>query len=308
MQHKILFLCISIFCFTTLYAQTTNERNAIKGLCGCFDVTFEYAETFARDTAYHPLAKPYQAVATEWVVAEEETPTKLVLQHLLIINDSTVIKHWRQDWEYQPAQLFTFQGNRTWSVFPTTNKETTGQWAQKVYEVDDSPRYSGSATWFMHDGKRIWENTADAPLPRREYTKRNDYQVMRRTNRNIIAEWGWLHEQDNEKVVRGDKGEHTLVEEKGLNTYRKTDDTKCALAAEWWQKNRSFWRNVRLVWEEVLANNSVVATARQMEGRYMGQELDELSKNTFNNDAEVQRAIRSVLNKYLQTTQTKSNK
>jgi hypothetical protein len=308
MQHKILSLCISIFCFSALYAQTANERNAIKSLCGCFDVTFEYAETFARDTAYRQLAKPYRVNATEYVTVEEETPTKIVLQHLLVINDSTVIKHWRQDWEYQPARLFTFEGNRSWSIFPVQAKETVGQWAQKVYEVDDNPRYSGSATWFMQDGKQVWENTADAPLPRREYTKRSDYQVMRRTNRNIITEWGWLHEQDNEKVVRSGKDEHTLVEEKGLNAYHKTDAANCAAAVKWWKKNRSFWRNVRLVWDDVLAHNSSITTAAQVDGRYMGQELDELSKGKFANDMEAQKAIRAVLNKYLQTAQSKSNK
>jgi hypothetical protein len=254
------------------------------------------------------LAKPYRATAKELVIMEEETPTKLVLQHLLVINDTTVIKHWRQDWEYQPSRLFTYEGNRTWSIHPIQVKEVGGQWAQKVFEVDDSPRYSGSATWFMHDGKRVWENTADAPLPRREYTKRGDYHVMRRTNRHVVADWGWLHEQDNEKVVLDGKGQHTLVEEKGLNTYRKTDDKQCVVAAEWWKKNRNFWRNVRIVWDDILANNSTVTTTQQVEGRYMSQELDKLSKGKFANDAEAQKAIRALLAKYLQTAQTKSDK
>lgn len=308
MQHKNYFLLIAFFCFSALYGQTSAERKAIESLCGCFEVSFEYAETFIRDTSYHQLAKPYRAGALEYVVAEEKTPGKMVLQHLLVINDSTIIKHWRQDWEYQPSSLFAYEGNRNWSVSRVPSRETRGQWAQKVYEVDDSPRYSGAATWFLRDGRQVWENTADAPLPRREYTKRSDYQVMRRKNRNIVTEQGWVHEQDNEKVVLDASGEHTLVEEKGLNIYHRTDNTRCANAATWWQQHRTFWNQVRAVWDEILASNNHISVLRQVEGRYLGQELDGLSGNTYPSDAEARKAIRAVLKKYLQTVTTRSNK
>ena len=66
-------------------------------MCGCFDVQFEYAETFARDTAYHPVLKPYKARAVEYVTVAEESADNIVLQHLLVVNDAMVIKHWRQD-------------------------------------------------------------------------------------------------------------------------------------------------------------------------------------------------------------------
>ena len=69
-------------------------------------------------------------------------------------------------------------------------------------------------------GRRVWENTANAPLPRREYTKRSDYQVMRRLNSHILTDDGWVHEQDNEKIVVEEDGEYVLVEEKGRNTYK----------------------------------------------------------------------------------------
>jgi hypothetical protein len=39
----------------------------------------------------------------------EDTGRRIVLQHMLVItddNDKTfVIKHWRQDWEYEPARV-----------------------------------------------------------------------------------------------------------------------------------------------------------------------------------------------------------
>lgn len=300
MKYKIALLFIATLSFSTISAQKDLERAAIKSMCGCFEVKFEYAETFAHDTSYHTLAKPYRASALEFITLESETPTELVLQHLLVINDSTVIKHWRQDWEFQPSQLFDFEGDRTWTASATKPADVRGQWAQKVYEVDDSPRYSGAATWFMHDGKRVWENTADAPLPRREYTKRSDYQIMRRANRHEITDWGWLHEQNNEKIVRTELGNRTLVEEKGRNTYKATDPARCAAAADWWQKNRTFWANVRTAWDDVLAHNQTITLARQANGQYLGQALDELSTKTYRDNTEAQKTVQTTIRQFIQ--------
>src|SRR5690606_28469620 len=155
------------------------------------EVEFKYTETFSNENDYE-LHEPYYADALELVMLEEETPEKLVLQHVLVINDTFFIKHWRQDWEYQPDQLFSFHGNATWESTRLHPGSTSGQWSQEVYEVNDSPRYAGTATWFLADGKKVWESTSDAPLPRREYTKRSDYQIMRRTNGLFIEDWGWV--------------------------------------------------------------------------------------------------------------------
>jgi len=50
-------------------------------------------------------------------------------------------------------------------------------------------------------------------LPRREYSKRSDYNVMMRGNHVEITDEGWLHEQDNEKVIR----DKDLALEKAVN-------------------------------------------------------------------------------------------
>ncbi len=80
--------------------------------------------------------------------------------------------------------------------------------------------YEGSATWVHVDGKSYWENTTDAPLPRREFSKRSDYNVMTRRNRQEITDYGWVHEQDNDKVLREDS-DKVIAGEKEWNTYTK---------------------------------------------------------------------------------------
>ena len=90
-----------------------------------------------------------------------------------------------------------------------------------MYQVDDSPRYGGTASWVHVDGRHYWEGVADAPLPRREFSKRDDYNVMKRINHQEITTDGWLHEQDNDKILRDEKGDHLIAREKGWNTYTK---------------------------------------------------------------------------------------
>jgi hypothetical protein len=274
---------------------------AIKGQCGCHDVDFLYAETFAPDKSY-TFKDRYRAKGTEWVFVDEEQPGKLVIQHLLVVGDSMVIKHWREDWLFENPSLLVFNMNATWKRKALNPAQVKGQWTQKVFEVDDSPRYEGSATWIHADGRHFWESTVDAPLPRREYTKRTDYNVLRRTNHHEITADGYVHEQDNDKIIRSEAGDQLLVSEKGLNTYKRTNEAKCQAAKEWWQKNRAYWADVRAVWNEVLASRQTVSLRGQVKGTVLGRELDELAETTRKtayNPSVSRPLIRQTIEKYL---------
>ena len=186
MMYKYIYLFVLIF--STFYAtaqksKIDQDKEAIKSMCGCYSISFDYAETFSSDTSYK-IHEPYRTGASaEWVFVAEENKDKITLQHLLVVMDTIVIKHWRQDWVYQNTDIYMYDNSRSWSFLQFKEEDVKGQWTQKVFQVDDSPRYEGSATWVHIDGKHYWENTTDAPLPRREYTKRSDYNVMKRTNR-----------------------------------------------------------------------------------------------------------------------------
>lgn len=285
-----------ILSVAALKAQIPGEQETIKKFCGCFEVEFEYAETFPRVEGY-TIAKPYHATALEYIVLEEEAPGKLVMQHLLALDDSMVIKHWRQDWEYEPSHLFTYHGNETWSSATATKSVVHGAWSQKVFQVDDTPRYSGTATWQMRDGKYVWVSTSDAPLPRREYTKRDDYQVLRRTNTLIIEEDGWIHEQDNAKIVIDTDREYSIVEEKGRNTYRRVDPAKCAFAAQYWEQQKAFWVHVRAVWDEWLMAGGTYTFIKEKDGDQLRYELQDLMRNA-NDVGDLRAEVRTVLSKY----------
>lgn len=275
----------SIFSFalmaSTVLAQETKkeqDKEAIKDMCGCYQVNFDYAETFAADTSYK-LHDQYHAMApAEWIFVAEESEDRIIIQHLLVINDSIIIKHWRQDWEFESTDLYAYNKDLSWKYTQLSAEEVKGQWTQKVYQVDDSPRYQGNATWVFVDGRKFWESTSDNPLPRREYTKRSDYNVMRRTNHHEILPTGWVHEQDNKKVKRTATGDEVLVGEKGLNMYTKIATENCAAAQQWWQQNEAYWTLVRAEWDQILAEKQDLNIAHKRNNKVLWKALTKLGK------------------------------
>lgn len=256
------FLLLSATTFS-LFVSTANaqkdakfqeDRKAILSMVGCYHVTFDYAETFASDTNYQ-FHDRYHAGATEYVFVLEDSKNKISLQHLLVIDSSMTIKHWRQDWLYENADVYAYNYDNEWKNVQAKNVK--GQWTQKVYQVDDGLRYESNGTWNHVDGRHFWESEGAAPLPRREHTKRSDYNVMYRRNHVEITKNGWYLEQDNDKVLRTEKGDSVLVAEKGMERF-DAGNYDCSTAIEWWNKNKDFWSDVRTVWNELIGKKQVV--------------------------------------------------
>ena len=256
-MKKLLFFAF-VLAVSVAFTQSKlqQDRDAIKAMEGCYKVTFHFAETFSPDTAYVKKDN-YSSWAYEWAKVIEDEPEHISLQHLLVVNEGPepmVVKHWRQDWDYQNTNFYMFSQynpktkGEEWEFTQKSPENVKGQWTQKVFQVDDSPRYEGTATWVHFDGKHYWENTTPAPLPRREYTTRDDYNVMIRTNRQEITDYGWLHEQDNQKVLRMNGEDKVIANEKGWNTYEKVDESFCAPAKKWWSENQDIWQTVRNTW------------------------------------------------------------
>ena len=79
---------------------------------------------------------------------------------------------------------------------------------------------------------------------------------MKRTNTHEITNSGWIHNQDNEKIVRSDNDtDFVLAKEKGYDTYTKVDDSKCVIAKNYWKKNAMIWKKVRDKWETIFVKD-----------------------------------------------------
>lgn len=280
MKNYLLLICV--FLSVSNYAQKTADEKAIKAMCGCYEIKFNFAETFqyAKDTANYRTSKVKHDAALEWAELIEDEAGKKSIQHLLIVGNGMIVKHWRQDWIFENTKFYDYQGFEDWKFIIKTKNEVKGQWTQSVFEVDDKPRYTGSSSWIHVDGRHFWENTTNAPLPRREYTKRGDYNITRRTNVHEIVKNGWIHDQDNDKIIRDEKGkDYLLAQEKGHNIYTKVDDSQCEAAQKWWKENKEFWKKVRTKWDAEFAKNKDLKLEAKVDGKPLFIHLENLKKD-----------------------------
>jgi len=276
MKHLTILSLLFLTFTATINAQNKKkqDQDAIKNMCGCYEVTFNFAETFnySQDSLYKPSETKVDK-GLEWAQLVEDSDNKISIQHLLQVGSPEspyIVKHWRQDWLFENTDFYMYNGDNKWTYVSKPKKEVKNQWTQKVYQVDDSPRYEGSATWVHVDGKSFWENSTTAPLPRREYTKRSDYNITLRGNRHEITNTGWVHDQDNDKVLREEgKEDVTLAKEKGYNTYVKVDDSKCQAAQDWWKANSAKWVKVRTKWESVFARHQDLALQVKVDNKVL---------------------------------------
>lgn len=236
------------------------DRRSILAMAGEFRVRFAFDETAALAPAYAPHAAQ-RSGATELVEVIVDEENWISLQHILVMKmgeDVHVIKHWRQDWHYEPASVLRFHGNGRFSNDAVPAAEAKGAWSQIVYEVDDAPRYAGIGRWLHADGVDAWtSDTTLRPLPRREYSKRKDYQALEVINRHTLTPAGWVHEQDNTKlVIDADGRRHAIARERGLNSYARIGDFDFEPGRAYWKKTAAYWQQVRAEWQRGFAAQS----------------------------------------------------
>lgn len=277
-------------------SKKTIDQRAIKEMCGCFEVTFNFSETFnySKDSTYKP-SKNKISGALEWAGLVLDDKNVISIQHILQVGNPAepmIVKHWRQDWLYQNRDFYMYNGDNNWIFEQKEKKDVKKQWTQKVYQVDDSPRYEGSGTWVHVDGKSYWESTTAAPLPRREYTKRNDYNITMRGNRHEITDTGWVHDQDNSKILRTDGKDVLIANEKGYNVYKKVADSRCSVAKEWWTNHTEKWQSVRNKWDEVFSRNTDLTLAAKVDNK-------PLYKHLFSDDITEEQEMNTIIESFV---------
>src|SRR5690606_1491479 len=104
-----------------------------------------FIETVAYTAGYEPKEESTTS-GNEVVRAIEDRGDFISLQHLLVAHmkdgSDFVVKHWRQDWQYEPRRVFEYVGGNAWETRDTRPEDVAGKWSQSVYQVDDSPRYA----------------------------------------------------------------------------------------------------------------------------------------------------------------------
>ncbi|MEM7562339.1 MAG: DUF6607 family protein [Pseudomonadota bacterium] len=261
------------------------DRLAILAMAGGYRVSFDFIETIGFVPDFQP-DKPYQSWATEYVYVVTDEPDFVSLQHIIVmffetgegkIEGPIVIKHWRQDWQYQDRDLHLYVGFNTWQKKSFTAQEVAGTWSQAVYQVDDSPRYQAIGFWQHHGNYSSWESENTwRPLPRREFSVRDDYQVLSGTNRHTITPQGWVQEEDNLKLKLDAKGSPAsespyLAREAGLIRYERIVEQDFSAGHRYWSNTGLFWKDVRAAWTETFKQRNSITLASKVDGQSLFQ-------------------------------------
>ena len=278
------------------------DRAAILAMAGDFAVVFDMQESTPWIEDYTPIDKKISG-GYESVRVIEDTGTRIVLQHLLVTGPQDkpyVVKHWRQDWHYEPAQILTYQGGDSWELTDVPAAMRAGRWSQTVYQVDDSPRYAGWGQWEVTHGVKRWRsNWTTRPLARRDAIRNPVYDRYVGINRHQLTPKGWIHWQDNTKMMPAKDGGEELVpvvQEYVLNTYERFDDYNVAAAEEYWAKTSEFWAAVRGKWDEVAKAQGGIRIAQEADvGTSIAGELLTLADAIKNGETTTQEASAKAL-------------
>lgn len=254
------------------------DRAAILSLAGDYKASFHFLETMGLFSEHEPV-RPYHSWSTEQVRILEDRVDFISLQHTLVmyfqqedgsVMGPMVMKHWRQDWTYQDTNLHAFRGTGTWERDTRSPESVEGAWSQSVWQVDDSPRYEAIGRWTHQGNRSTWtgENSW-RPLPRREYSVRDDYGVMEGFHRIVITPTGWVHEQNNWKRVQGEASETPDYRghELGIDRYELITAPDLSKADEYWEKTGPYWAAVRQAWKDVYSENERFSLKSKVDGR-----------------------------------------
>ena len=280
------------------------DRQAILDMAGKYDVGFRFWETVALKEGYDKR-KPFEAGATELVKVVADEGDRIVLQRFLLVGDKderAVVKHWRQEWRYEPEMMYVYRGGKTWVPRELSDKQATGKWAETVFQVDDSPRYAGLGEWTHSANISAWQSGKTwRPMPRREQKRDREYDVLVGRNRYTQTPTGWAHEQDNYKLVLKDgKPAEALVREVGLNTYERTDKVDFSPVHDYWQRTRPFWRQVNAAWDKVRAKGQPIHLKEKVDGKTLWQHMFERAGDIESAEAYDKQAGKQFVNKTIQ--------
>jgi hypothetical protein len=292
------------------------DRRAILAMAGDYRTSFDFIETIGFTEGYQPRA-PYQSWGTERVYVVANEPEFVSLQHIIVMHfldadgfesDAMVVKHWRQDWQYEDAEVHAFQGRGAFARRVLDQASQKGAWTQTVFQVDDSPRYEAVGRWTHASGVSYWQSDdRRRPLPRREFSVRDDYQALYGSHRITITPAGWTQEEDALKLVldennRPSSSQPYLAREAGLSRYDRVLDYDFSAGDDYWEDTGAFWSRVRHYWSALYTAESEFSFVKSVKGVPMFMALFGMAGEEFESEADMDEAIAALLAPYVTIT------
>jgi hypothetical protein len=279
------------------------DRLAILAMQGKYRVYFDFMETMGFVKDYQPK-QPYQSWATEFIEVVDEKKDFISLQHIIVmyfkqedgsVSEPVVMKHWRQDWHFEDSKINAYIGNETWKRKTVPWSKKRGTWTQSAYQVDDTPRYQSYGKWAHSENFSSWVSEETwRPLPRREFSIRNDYDVMVGNNIQTITPTGWVHEQNNKKVVLT-KNHKVLAKEIGIARYERIKDFDWQAGKDYWDDTNIFWKAVREAWNKKLENSKSFKIINEINEEILFSKLFMMADQYAQGDTSVLNQINEII-------------
>jgi hypothetical protein len=257
------------------------DRRAILAMQGAYRSSFQFIESAGFTEKFTP-SRPYSSWGTEVIQLLEDRGDFISLQHTLVmyfqhkngeVLGPMIMKHWRQDWQYEDQDVFEYTGDNQWVRTRKSAEVVSGQWSQFVYQVDDSPRYEVIGKWTHGEQYSAWQSQRTGrPLPRREFSVRDDYNLLTGKHTITLTPTGWVHSQANQKVLRTAGTDTYLAQEIGINRYERIVEPVLQPAADrYWQQTGQYWAAVRQTWDALLETKPSVTLKKSIAGSKLYQ-------------------------------------
>ncbi len=278
------------------------DRQSILAQAGQYKVRFDFQENVSFREDYTP-EEAHLSGGNEIVRVVEDRGDRISLQHILVMEhdgQAIVIKHWRQDWVYQPRTVLTYAGPGRWLLTPVPEAERTGAWSQTVWQTDDSPRYGGVGRWSHANGLNQWTSGPTwRPLARRDAVRNPVYDRYLASNRHALTPSGWVHIQDNLKMAaaQGDDADGLIavVQEDVVNTYRTDTRYDPKPGDDYWARTGAYWAEVRAAWDElIIANGGMGLEEEPQTGSITGTALMGLANQINDGLVTIEAAVREA--------------
>ncbi len=199
--------------------------------------------------------------AREAVRLVEDTPSRLTLEHVLLIGEPAVAaRRWRQTWLLEPTSALGY----TWTADDTTMGtfglgpvDRTGGasalWFMRIADADDRPVLDRVGRW---GHSPVWSRfeqlgPSDEPLPRGS-AQRSEAAYLVGASRLTTTPQGWSLAQPG--VLRDEAGRAVVTLEL-RSLYRRVGE-RDVVAERYGVDHDAFWSRVRSCWDRRLAGAS----------------------------------------------------